>query len=106
LDKEELMRKKIYNVINKIYGILMTASFFAGVLPLIPFIVAIIIGGEVGEAISVFLYKQYYPWVIVVGTIAIIIGLVGMYIAKIEALSVKKTTADEEESKSEDDVVA
>lgn len=100
------MRKKIYNVINKIYGILMTASFFAGVLPLIPFIVAIIIGGETGEAISVFLYKQYYPWVIVVGSISIVIGLIGMYIAKVEALSVKKTTADEEESKSEDDIVA
>ena len=73
----------------------MTVSFFAGVLPLIPFIVAIIVGGEAGEAISVFLYKQYYPWVIIVGSAAIVIGLIGMYIGKIEGLSVKKTVAEE-----------
>ena len=83
------MRKKIYNVLNKIYGITMTVAFFAGFLPLIPFIVAICIGGQTGEAISVFLYKQYYPWVIVLASIAVIIGLVAMYIAKIDALSVK-----------------
>jgi hypothetical protein len=89
------MRKKIYDVLNKIYGIMMTASFFAGVLPLIPFIVAIIVGGEFGETVSVFLYKQYYPWVIVLGSLAIVVGLVAMYIGKLEALSVKKTSADE-----------
>ena len=77
---------------------MMTVSFFAGVLPLIPFIVAIIVGGQFGETVSVFLYKQYYPWVIIVGSIAIVIGLVAMYIGKIEALSVKKTTADESEN--------
>lgn len=89
------MRKKIYNVLNKIYGITMTVSFFAGILPLIPFIVAIFIGGDVGEAISVFLYKQFYPWVILLASISIIIGLVAMYIAKSEGLSLKSVSADE-----------
>ena len=100
------MRKKIYNILNKIYGIAMTVSFFAGILPLIPFIVAICIGGSAGEAISVFLYKQYYPWVIVLASASVIIGLVAMYIAKIDALSVKSAVAkspdeDDGESKSE-----
>ena len=49
------MREKIFNVIHKIYGILMTVSFFAGILPLIPFAVALCIGGETGNAIAVFL---------------------------------------------------
>lgn len=88
------MRKKIYNVLNKVYGILMSISFFAGLLPLIPFVFAIIIGGELGETIVVFLHKQYYPWVIISGSVALVIGLVAMYIAKIEGLSVKSVNAD------------
>ena len=83
------MRQKIFNTLNKIYGILMTASFFGGFLPVIPFVIAVIVGGETGEAIALFLYKQYYPWVILVGSVAIIIGLIAMYIGKIEGLSVK-----------------
>ena len=90
------MRQKIYNVLNRIYGIMMTISFFAGILPLIPFIVAIIIGGDIGAAISNFLYKDFYPWVIVLGSVAILIGLIAMYVGKKEGLSVKKTNADKQ----------
>ena len=91
------MRKKIYKVLNKIYGILMNISFFAGILPLIPFIIAIIIGGDTGANISNFLYKQFYPWVIVMGCVAILIGLIAMYVGKKEGLSVKKAAATEDE---------
>ncbi len=97
------MRKKLYNILQKVYGILMTISFFGGILPLIPFIIAIIIGGEWGEKISNFLYKDFYPWVIILGSIAILIGLVAMYLGKLEGLSVKKVTADsKKESSSEE----
>ena len=85
------MREKIYKILNKIYGIMMSVSFFAGFLPLIPYVFAVIIGGELGEPISIFLYKKYYPWVIVVGSFAIVIGLVAMYVGKLEGLSIKKT---------------
>ena len=74
----------------------MTASFFGGFLPLFPFIFAIIVGGELSENISIFLYKQYYPWVIIVGSFAIIIGLIAMYVGKLEGLSVKKVAANNE----------
>ncbi len=84
------MRKKIYDVLNKLYGIVMTISFFAGIIPLIPFVIAIIIGGPTGEAISVFLYKQFYPYVIAGASIAIVIGTIAMYVGKKESLSVKK----------------
>lgn len=83
------MREKIYKFLNKTYGITMSVAFWGGLLPLIPFIVAIIIGGEAGESISVFLYKQYYPWVIALASIAVLIGLVAMYVGKKEALSTK-----------------
>lgn len=88
------MREKIFKIANKIYGVLMTLSFFGGILPLIPFIVAICIGGTTGEAISVFLYEEYYPWVIIAGSIALVIGLFAMYLGKLEGLSIKNVSAD------------
>lgn len=88
------MREKVYNALKKAYGIMMTVSFFAGGIPLIPFVIAIIIGGETGEKIAVFLKEKYYPWVIILGSLAIVIGLVAMYIGKIEGLSVKNVAAD------------
>ena len=78
---------------------MMTVSFFGGFLPLIPFIVALCIGGETGEAIAVFLKNQYYPWVIVLGCLAIVVGLVAMYVGKLEGLSVKKVNTDNNEKK-------
>ena len=76
------MREKIYKVMNKIYGALLSVSFFAGLLPVIPFIVAIIIGGETGEAISVFIYKKYYSIVIATATVSVLIGCIALYVGK------------------------
>lgn len=83
------MSKKIYKVLNKTYAFLMFVSFFAGFLPLIPLIVALFIGGEAGHAIYKFLFSDYFPWVIATGSLSIIVGLVAMYVGKIEDLSLK-----------------
>ena len=88
------MREKIYKALNKAYGVMMTVSFFAGGIPIIPFVIALIVGGDAGEKISLFLYNQYYPWVIVIGSLAIIVGLAAMYTGKLEGLSVKKVSAE------------
>ena len=84
------MREKVYIILKKVYGIIMTASFFAGILPVIPFIVAVVIGGQKGEMLALFLGKQVYPWIIAMASIAVIIGLVAMYIGKKDEASVKK----------------
>ena len=76
------MREKIVNVLNKIYGALIAVSLFAGILPLIPFIIAMIIGGNTAELICNFIYNEYYPYVIVCASVAVIIGLIAMYINK------------------------
>ena len=89
------MRTKMYELLVKIYGILMTVSFFAGILPLIPFIVALIIGGPTAESICTFLYKQYYIWVIAGASFAVVLGLVAMYLGKKEGLSVKSVGKEE-----------
>ena len=91
------MREKAYKILNKIYGFMMTVSFFAGFIPLIPFVIAIIIGGTAGEQISLFLYNQYYPWVIIIGSLSVVVGLIAMYVGKLEGLSVKKINTKKEQ---------
>lgn len=83
------MREKIYKILNKIYGVTMFTAFFGGVLPLIPFMIALIIGGATGEAIATFLYNDFYPWVIALASVAVVIGLIAMYVGKQSALSTK-----------------
>ena len=80
----ERMRENVYKFLNRMYGIMMTVSFFGGIIPVIPFVLAIIIGGEFGERLVLFLYTHYYPRVIIVGSLAIIVGYVAMHIGKIE----------------------
>lgn len=92
------MRKKLFDILNRVYGVMMTASFFAGFLPLIPFVIAIIIGGETGEKIAVFLKDDYYPYVIIVGSVSVVIGLIAMYVGKLEGLSVKNVSADNQKT--------
>lgn len=75
--------KKFSEILTKIYGILMTVSFFGGFVPLIPYVIAMIIGGPTGETIAVFLYKQVYPWIIACGSIAVLVGLVSTYVDKL-----------------------
>lgn len=86
------MRKSIFRFLNNAYGTMMTISFFAGLLPIFPFLVAIAIGGTAGESICLFLYKCYYPYVIMMGSCAIVIGLIAMYVGKLEALSIKEVS--------------
>lgn len=84
------MKEKVFKILNKLYAILILVAFFAGLLPLIPFIIAIIIGGSSAEKICLFLYNKYYPWVIAMAAISVIVGLIAMYIEKIGRKSKQK----------------
>lgn len=90
------MKDKLYNIMQKIYGIGMMTSFFAGGLPIIPFVIAVVVGGEFGEKIAVFLYKQYYPCVIVLASVSVLFGLIAMYIGKQADFSLKTLTKKKE----------
>ena len=94
------MRETLYHTLKRLYGILMIVAFFGGLVPLPPFILAIIVGGGkggVGEAISTWLYKQYYPWVIALASIAVLIGLIAMYVGGFEAFSTKSLGIEKKE---------
>ena len=96
------MREKIYNILNKIYGVLMTVSFFAGAVPLLVFLVALVIGGPVAESMTVAMKEYVYPYVIAMAALAVLVGWIAMYVGKKEGLSVKsfsKKEKDEKENK-------
>ncbi len=76
---------------------MMFVSFFAGFVPVIPFIVAVIIGGNFGAGMFSFFFNDYYPWVIALGSLSIVVGLIAMYIGKIEDMSLKSMVKKEKE---------
>lgn len=80
---------KVYNVLNKIYAVMMCVSFLAGIIPVIPFLIALFVGGEVGQIIYNICFKYFFPYVIALGSLSIIVGLIAMYVGKIEDLSLK-----------------
>jgi len=96
------MREKVFKFLNMLYGATLAISFFAGLLPIIPFVIAIIIGDSTGEAIAVFLYKQYYPWVIIAASVSVLIGWVAMYVRKKAAKSPKTDSKDAEDNTEKD----
>lgn len=83
------MRQKIYNILNKLYGILMIVSFFAGAVPLLVFIAAIIIGGDTATAMMTFVGEYVYTYIIAAASIAVFIGWIALYVGKKEGLSIK-----------------
>ena len=87
------MREKLYRLLNRVYGLLMGAAFFGGIVPLPFFLVSIAIGGSTGEGMTVFFYEKYYPWVIALAAIAVMVGVIAMYLGKVESLSVKRVNA-------------
>lgn len=89
------MRNKIYRALNKIYAAMMVVSFFAGFVPVIPFIIALFVGGDIGAGIYSFFFKKYYPIVIALGSISVVIGLIAMYVNKKDDMSLKSMSKKE-----------
>jgi len=92
-------RVKLYKNLQKIYGIIMSIAFFAGIVPLPVFIACLIAGPSVPalQSASVWMYKSYYPVFIALGSIAVLIGLFAMYAGKKEGLSIKSVNNNDPE---------
>ena len=57
-------------------------SFFAGGLPIPAFMFALIVGGQLGQGICLFLADCYYPAVILLASISVLVGLPALYMKK------------------------
>ena len=91
--------KKIADVLLTIFSIGIILSLFAGGISLIIYVVAMFIGGETATAICSATFTKYLPWVIKFTSIFTLVGFVGMYFAKVKALTAGKTESAEESSK-------
>ena len=89
--------KKVSKIMLTLFSIGVLLTLFAGVLALLGYIVALVIGGETATALCSFIYTQYFPWVIRICSVAVGFGLIGMYFDKKKALVVNTTDTDEEE---------
>lgn len=78
---------KFSEMLNKIFGWGIYCALIAGGLATFGFLAGIIIGGESATSLAVFLHKQYFPIVIRISSIIILVGLVSMYISNKHALS-------------------
>ncbi len=90
--------KKISDVCKTIFGYGIMITLFAGGLTLIPYLVALIVGGDVAAMICDIIYKKVFPVIIVVSNIMVLLGLVSMYFSGEKSLTPsekkKKITKD------------
>lgn len=91
--------KKVSNVLLTIFSIGIILALFAGGLSLILYVIAMFIGGETATELCSTVFTKYLPWVIKFTSIFTLVGFVGMYFAKIKALTAGTTESAEESSK-------
>lgn len=75
---------------TKIIDSCIAACLLAGGLSFVGFLVALIIGGNAATAICLFLKETYLPIVIYCSSVAILLGLLAMYLTREKALTVDK----------------
>lgn len=89
--------KKISQALYHVFGWGVYISVFAGAACFFGFVIALILGGETGALIAVTIKKVVFPWIIKLTSVAVGVGLIGMYFGKEEALSITSDKKDAEE---------
>lgn len=80
--------KKASKVLLTVFSIGVLLTLFAGALALAGYVAALFIGGETATELCAFIYKDYFPWVIRICSISVGLGLLGMYLSKVKALTI------------------
>ena len=82
-------RNKLGKVLTMIYGYGILLSLFAGGMTFFGYLTAIIIGGDLAEQISVFIFRTVFPVIMTSSTVLVVVGLIKMYITGETALTIK-----------------
>lgn len=82
-------RKKITEVLSVIFGWGAFIAMTLGAASFLGFLLALMIGGESGQSLAIFLQDKYFPWVIRFSSFVVGSGLVAMYAGKEQALSLR-----------------
>ena len=84
------MREKIAEVLRLIFGYGVTICLFVGGLTFFGYVAALIIGGDVAAKICSVIYDGVFPYLILLSTIMVLVGLVKMYLSHELALTAGK----------------
>lgn len=80
------VREKVAKILTYVYAIGIAVALFAGALSSIAYVVAMVIGGDTAKEICRFVYKDFYPVIIYISSVSILIGLLKMYVSGQKAL--------------------
>lgn len=82
--------EKLSAILKTIFGWGIMISLFLGGLTFFAYLVAILIGGDIANAICTFVYQSFIPFLIKGTTLVVLLGLVAMYFNGEIALTPKK----------------
>ena len=76
------MRQKILKLCKTVYSWGMTSAFLAGGFPILPIALAIFVGKNYGETITIFFLTKYYPFVFLAASVSMLAGVIATYLEK------------------------
>ncbi len=93
--------KQASKILLTVFSVGVLLSLLAGALSFFGYLVAMILGGQGGTDLSLFIYEKYFPWVIRLSSVSVLLGLVGMMLQKKKALVVTEAKEEENEEQKE-----
>ncbi|MGP9043558.1 hypothetical protein [Cytobacillus kochii] len=84
------------SLFKKIYGMIALITLTLGFIVAILFLIAIVMGGNQGELIAIFA-GEVMNWCIKLAAIAVLFGIIDIYIRKEHSLTMKSEGKKEEE---------
>lgn len=71
---------KVVDILKKIFGIVVFCTLMLGGLAAIGFVVAMFLGPEIGGGVAVFIKTQYFPLIIRMTSIIVLVGFMLLYL--------------------------
>lgn len=89
------MKYRSLNIFNSIFSLFISISILGGGIIFLMFIIAIIVGGNLGTIIATTAFKKIMPYFIKAAAIGIFAGLIAIYTSGSHYLSLKKLDKQE-----------
>lgn len=74
------MKNAFTDIVKRIIGWCVLVLTAAGGFAVIAYVIALIVGGEIGAAIVAFLYERFYVWLTWAACIVSVIGIIRVYL--------------------------
>lgn len=80
--------KKISEILHIIFGYGIILCLFSGGMTFFGYIIALCFGGNIASVICEFIYKTFFPVLIRLSTILVLIGIAAMYLGGESSLKI------------------